>query len=91
MNKIINLDGTLIELEKVKAILINEEGYFDIKLKSKFIKIILQNRKEYIFNPIINDFELIDISDEFLIEFPTDGDALRKFYKMQETWNESLI
>jgi hypothetical protein len=38
--------------------------FFDIKLKVNYIKVELQNRKEYIFDPETTDGELYDFNDE---------------------------
>ena len=90
MKKVINLNGTLVELNKIKGIVINDEGYFNIKLSSNFIKVELQNRKEYIFNPESNEWELHDLNDEILIEFPNSDYACTKFEQMKEIWEEAI-
>ena len=90
MRKIINLSGTLVELDKIKGIVINDDGYFDIKLKSNFIKIELLNRKEYIFNPENSDWELHDLNDEILIEFPNSDIVVDKYLEMKATWEEAI-
>lgn len=90
MKKIINLNGTLVELNKIKGIVINEEGYSDIKLKSNFIKIELQNRKEYVFNPSEDEWELHDFNDEILIEFPNYEYVYESFIQIKTVWEEAL-
>lgn len=90
MRKIINLGGTLVELDKVKGISINEDGYFDSKLKSNFIKIELLNRKEYILNPETSDWELHDLNDEILLEFPDSDVVFQKYTEIKEAWEEAI-
>lgn len=90
MKKVINLNGTLVELNKIKGICMNEDGFFDIKLKSTFIKVELQNRKEYIFNPETSEWELHDFNDEILIEFPSADYVYASFVQMKETWEEAI-
>jgi len=90
MKKVINLNGTVVELDKIKGISINEEGFFDIKLKSNFIKVELQNRKEYVFNPETNEWELHDFNDEILIEYPSSDYVYKSFEQMKEIWEEAI-
>ena len=90
MKKLINFNGTLVELKKIKGLVINDEGFFDIKLKSNFIKIELINRKEFLLNPESNDWELHEMNDEILIEFPDRDRAITHFLEYQQIWEESL-
>ena len=90
MKKIINLNGTYVELDKIKGISMNEEGYFDIKLKSNFIKVELQNRKEYIYNPAENEWELHDVTNEILIEYPTSNYAYESIVKIKQIWEDAI-
>ncbi len=90
MKKVINLNGTLVELNKIKGISINDEGFFDIKLKSNYIKVELQNRKEYIFNPETTDWELHDMNDVILIEFPSSDYVYKSFDEMKDIWEAAI-
>lgn len=90
MKKIINLNGTLVELAKVKSITINGEGFSDIKLKPNFIKIQLSNRKDYLYNPESKAYELIDVEDEILIEYPNIEYAYNSFLSLKEVWEEAV-
>ncbi|MHA3788009.1 hypothetical protein ACX0HA_07350 [Flavobacterium hauense] len=90
MKKIINLNGTLVELAKVKSITINGEGFFDVKLKPNFIKIQLSNRKDYLYNPESKAYELIDVEDEILIEYPNSEYAYNSFLSLKEVWEEAV-
>ena len=90
MNKILNLNGTLVELNKLSAIIINDEGYFDIKLKSNQIKFILKNRKEYIYNPSEQEYELIEITDDFIVEFPNSDEAVRNIILLKNIWEDAI-
>lgn len=90
MKKIINLNGTLVELSRVKSISINGEGFFDVKLQPNFIKIQLYNRKEYIYNPDKREHEFIDIEDEILIEYPNAEYAYNNFLGLKEVWEQAI-
>jgi len=90
MKKIINLNGTLVELGKVTSISINGEGFTNVKLKPNFIKIQLASRKEFILNPERRQFELIDIDDEILIEYPNAEFAYNNFLSLKEVWEEAV-
>ena len=90
MKKIINLNGTLVELDKIKGVVINEEGFFDIKLKYNFIKIELASRKEFIKNPESNEWELHDIKDEILIEYPDAEHVYKHFVQIKKIWENAI-
>ena len=90
MKKIINLNGTLVELAKVKSITINGEGFSELKLKPNFIKIQLSNRKDFLFNPEKKTYELIDVEDEILIEYPNIEYAYNSFLSLKEVWEEAI-
>ncbi len=90
MKKIVNLNGTLVELGRVKSITINAEGFSDVKLKPNFIKILLSNRKEYLYNPEKRVHELIDVEDEILIEYPNIEYAYNSFLSLKEVWEEAV-
>lgn len=90
MKKIINLNGTLVELAKVKSITINGEGFSELKLKPNFIKIQLSNRKDFLYNPEIKTYELIDVEDEILIEYPNIEYAYNSFLSLKEIWEEAI-
>lgn len=90
MKKIISLGGSLVELDKVKGVSINEDGYYDSKLESNYIKIELLNRKEYILNPETLDWELHDLNDEILIEFPDSDSVAEKYLQIKEVWEEAI-
>jgi hypothetical protein len=90
MKKIINLNGTLVELAKVKSITINGEGFSELKLKPNFIKIQLSNRKDFLYNPESKTYELIDVEDEILIEYPNIEYAYNSFLSLKEIWEEAI-
>lgn len=90
MKKIINLNGTLVELAKVKSITINGEGFSELKLKPNFIKIQLSNRKDFLYNPESKTYELIDVEDEILIEYPNIEYAYNSFLSLKEVWEEAI-
>lgn len=90
IKKLINFGGNLVELAKIKGILVNDECFSDIKLKSKFIKIELINRKEFIMNPESEEWELHDMNDEILIEFPDSDTAVTHFMMYQQIWEDAL-
>ena len=90
MKKIINLNGTLVELSKVKSITVNGEGFTNIRLQPNFIKIQLETRKDYIFNPEKRIHELIDVENEVLIEYPNAEYAYNSFMSLKEVWEEAV-
>jgi len=90
MKKIINLNGTLVELAKVKSITINGEGFSELKLKPNFIKIQLSNRKDFLYNPESKTYELVDVEDEILIEYPNIEYAYNSFLSLKEVWEEAI-
>jgi hypothetical protein len=90
MKKVINLNGTLVELNKIKGVSINDECFSSIKLKSNYLKIELQNRKEYIINPETNNWELHDINDEILIEYPNSEHAEKNFFRIKTIWENAI-
>jgi hypothetical protein len=90
MKKIINLNGTLVELARIKSININGEGFTNIKLQPNFIKIQLTGRKEYVLNPERRQYELIDMEDEVLLEYPNAEFAYNNFLSLKEVWEEAV-
>lgn len=50
----------------------------------------LQNRKDYIFNPETTDWELHDLNDVILIEFPSFEYVYKSFNQMKEIWEEAI-
>lgn len=90
MKKIINLNGTLVELSRIKGICINSEGFTEIKLAPNQIKILLSGRKEYIYNPERRAYELIYIEDEIIIEYPNTEYAYSNFLGLMEIWETTL-
>ncbi|MDV6168463.1 hypothetical protein R1T16_08485 [Flavobacterium sp. DG1-102-2] len=90
MKKIINLNGTLVELNRVKSICINGEGFTGLKLAPNQIKILLSGKKEYVLNPEKRSYELIDIEDEILIEYPNAEFAYSNFLSLKEVWEEAI-
>ncbi|MFD2601022.1 hypothetical protein [Flavobacterium suzhouense] len=90
MKKIINLNGTLVELSKVKSITVNAEGFTNIKLQPNFIKIQLESKKEYVYNPEKRIHELIDVENEVLIEYPNAEFAYNSFLSLKDVWEEAV-
>jgi len=80
MSKIVNLIGVLIYLHRIKAIFHND--YEDCRK----LKIILNNRKEYVFNPNKDEWVLEEISEDFFIEFPGNNIAVENYRQMQNVW-----
>lgn len=81
MNRIINLNGVLIELEKVKAIIHND---------SNVIRIELKKRKEYIFNPNTDKWEIQEYNDSTNIEFPNSDTAVDNYLDLKRIWESEL-
>lgn len=84
MNKIINLNGVLIELKRVKAII-----HSDFK-KSNFLKIEMNKRKEYVFNPNIEIWEIQEFNDFVNIEFPDNDIAVENYRQLMNIWESEL-
>ncbi len=80
MSKIINLNGVTIDLHRIKAIFHND--YEDCKR----LRIIMNNRKEYIFNPNIDEWVVEEISEDFFINFPDNDTAVENCRQMQNIW-----
>lgn len=80
MSKIVNLNGVMIDLHRIKAIFHND--YEDCKK----LRIIMNNRKEYVFNPNNEEWVLEEISEDFFIEFPDNDIAVENYIQMQNVW-----
>lgn len=80
MSKIINLNSVMVDLNRIKAIFHND--YEDCNR----LRIIMNNRKEYIFNPNIDEWVLEEISEDFFINFPDNDTAVENYREMQNIW-----
>lgn len=84
MDRIINLNGVLIELKRVKAII-----HSDFE-KSNSLKIELNKRKEYIFNPNIEKWEIQEYNDFVNVEFPDSDIAVENYRDLMNIWESEL-
>ncbi|HBK70256.1 MAG TPA: hypothetical protein DDZ39_01135 [Flavobacteriaceae bacterium] len=84
MGKTINLNGILIEFDRIKAIIHND--FID----NEFLKIELNKRKEYVFNPNTDKWEIQEFDDEILIEFPDNDIAITEYLDLKKIWEKEL-
>ena len=84
MSKIINLRNNLVELDKIKAICLN--SFTSVKPKGNFIKIEFKIRKEYIYNPNVESWELESFNDVLLIEYPDYDTAVVYLEEIMGEW-----
>jgi hypothetical protein len=84
MSIIINLNGVMIELSRVKAIIHCDST------KSNSLKIELNKRKEYIFNPNIEKWEIQEYNDVINIEFPYNDIAVENYLELLNIWESEL-
>lgn len=85
MNRIINLNGVLIELNRVKAII-----HSDFE-KSNSLKIELNKRKEYLYNPNIKKWEIQEYNDSVKIDFPDSDTAVENYRDLMKIWESELV
>lgn len=88
MKKIINLNGNIVELEKIKAI--SHNGYHHVKPDTNQLKIEFKTRKEYVFNPGSKEFELKTFDDTLLVDYPDHDTAVDNYLEIMEIWEEAL-
>lgn len=84
MSKIINLNGVLIEIDRLKAII--HDDYND----ANKLKFVFNLKKEYIFNPNIDEYEIHEFNDEIDIEFPDNNTAVNNYFDIKNIWEEHL-
>ncbi len=84
MSKIINLNGVLIELKRIKAIIHN-----DYEL-SNYLKIEMNKRKEYIYNPNVEEWEIQEYNDIVNVEFPNQDIAVENYRELKNIWESEL-
>ena len=84
MNRIINLNGVMVELSRLKAIIHSDFT------KSNSLKIELNKRKEYIFNPNIEKWEIQEYNDIVNIEFPDSDIAVENYRELMNIWESEL-
>ena len=91
MKKIIDLNGTLVELSKIKGITEYSNFYDDAQpnLPPFHLRIELQNRKEYILNPKTEKWELHDVID-YIIVPQVEYDCHKNYKMMRENWEDAL-
>ena len=88
MTGIINLNGNAVPLSQIKSI--SKNDYFNAEPATNQVKIEFKMRKEYLFNPNSEEWELETFNDVLLINYP-DGDcATENYFQIMETWEEAL-
>lgn len=88
MNKIINLNGNVVELDKIKGI--SHNGYHHVKPETHQVKIEFKTRKEYVFNPGSKEWEMEDFNDVLIIDYPNYDTAVENFYEIMQIWEDAL-
>ena len=86
MSKIVNFNGTLVDLSRLKAIKINE--FYDIKPASNILTFELDKKSEYIFNPNEKNWELRKTENNILVEYPNGDEAVEAFKEAKNIWGE---
>jgi hypothetical protein len=84
MSKIINLNGVLIDIQRLKAIIHNDHN------DCRRLKFVMNNRKEYVWNPDDEKWELEEINEDFYLEFPNNDIAVETYLEMNKTWQENM-
>ncbi len=87
MRKLINLKNNVVELNSIKAISLN--GYINLEPTNR-IKIEFKLRKEYIYNPNIELWELETLTDVLYIDFPDYDTAKVHLDEMFGEWQAYL-
>ena len=87
MRKVISLNRNYVELKNIMSISIN--GYCDLAPTNR-IKIEFKLRKEYIYNPNIESWELETFDDVSYINFPDYETAKVHLEEMTEDWEYFL-
>ncbi|EDM44939.1 hypothetical protein SCB49_02424 [unidentified eubacterium SCB49] len=85
--KLIALNNTVVELSRIKAISLN--GYRDLGETNR-IKVELNTRNEYLYNPDLEIYKLIQNEEVIYIEHPNYETAKQHLLEMMEMWEESL-
>lgn len=88
MSRVIYIHRNLVEIDKIKAICLNT--FFDIKPDVNVIKIEFKTRKEYIYNPNTESWELETFDDVLLIEYPDYDTAKVYLDEIREEWQANL-
>lgn len=88
MRKLINLKNNVVELNSIKAISIN--GYIDLEPKTNRIKIEFKSRKEYVYNPNIELWDLETFNDILFIDYPNYEIARASLDEMFGEWQAYL-
>lgn len=87
MRKIISLKYNFVELKNIKSISIN--GFYNLEPTNR-IKIEFKLRKEYVYNPNIESWELETFDDVSYINFPDYETAKVHLEEMTEDWEYFL-
>ena len=88
MNKTINLNGNIVELDKIKAI--SHNSYHHVKPETNQLKIEFKTRKEYVFNPGSKEWKLESFDDVLLVDYPNHDTAVDNYLEIMEIWEEAL-
>lgn len=80
MSKIINLNGVMVDLRRVKSIIHNDNKNPNV------IKIEFNKRKEYVFNPNIDKWEVQEYNDQVIIDFLDSDIAVENYFQMMSIW-----
>ncbi|HET8887220.1 MAG TPA: hypothetical protein VFM70_12800 [Salinimicrobium sp.] len=86
--KIINLNGNAVVLADIKSISIS--GYFNVEPQTNQVKIELKTRREYIYNPNTEDWELETFNDILLVNYPNGQTADDNYWEMMQIWEDAM-
>jgi hypothetical protein len=84
-SKIIIVSGLSIDLSRIKAIRLNTSSTLG---PTNVLKVDLNLKYEYIFNPIRREFEKEAINDMISIEYVDYNDAQDALESLTEVWQE---
>ena len=84
MKKTINLNGVLVQLERIKAIIHDDHE------NCNFLKIELNKKREFVFNPNVEKWEIQDFDDVINVEYPDNNTAVENYFDIKEIWEKEL-
>ncbi len=84
MERIVNLNGTLIEIDRLKGVIHNDYE------NTNLVKFVLNLKKEYIYNPNTKEYEIQDFNDEIIVDFSSSDIAGKNYFEIKNIWEEYL-
>jgi len=87
MKKLIDLGNNIVEVDKILGMSVN--GYIDAG-PTNCITITFKTRKEYIYNPNLDNYEMEEFNDVLNIEFSNFETAQAYLNEFMEEWEAML-